>query len=558
MTSAHSPTQYDHALAYLFYSWGISHDFSDGRGAKGGFYEHRAQTTDLLVDLIKKGNPWAPHPDTGRCAADLLWLCHCYPIEKFKQVMLACLTHPQAPDPNTWSTRRVFNTTVKDENYPIPSLWINAIAQHKQSPELAQLYVDLGGRLDAVDHNGDGLLANCGHRDWSDIEKFMRAADSKGFSITASKNGSWSSSWKHLGPAELSDVESKFSELSKKYPHATRSLISPVQEMAEVIRQNRGMRPTSAAFKRLGLDKIIQKDPASFQELFNHTLLLGIELFGRGRSHHVSTTFTYMSGALAKASVKHPDSCHYHKIFAAALSTSEIYRKQFQLLSGGVDIVSKSTDIGQWFQGMETMCQQLKLIATQQNRRYVNPMGTFLNQVNHLFHAPSSATTPAQRHEFLNQVSKNITFAPFDLVDYGDERKGHYLLVQDLLSCCDDSVPEKLRDFLVCLGLEEVGYGLGGFLPAMSLVVQDQPAPSYYTTPYEAAKWLVDTLESYESVFPDNVSKMLNHVHEKIMVKIKDGNAVSGINEVSSYLGRLRLSARAGSRPSQASTRPHM
>lgn len=558
MTSAPSSTQYDYALAYLFYSWGISDDFSDGRGEKGGLYEHRARTTDLLVDLIKKGNPWAPHPETGRCPADLLWLCHCYPTEKFKQVMLACLTHPQAPDPSTWSTRRVFKTTAQDEDSSTPSLWINAIANHQQSPELAQLYVDLGGRLDAVDHNGNGLLANCGWRNWSDIEKFMRAAESKGFNITASKDGSWSSSltWRHLSPTELFEAENKFSELSKKYPNATRSLISPVQEMAEVIRQDRGMRPTSAALKRLGLDGVIQKDPATFQELFNHTLLLGIELFNKRKSRNTSTTFTYMSGVLAKASVKHPDSCHYHKVFAAALSVREAYRKQFQLLSGGVDIVSKSTDIGQWFQGMETLCRQLKLIAAQQDKRYINPMEMFLKQVSHLFHAQSSATTPAQRHEFLNQASKNITFAPFDLTAYSDERKGHYLPVQDLLSCCDDSVPEKLRDFLVCVGLEEVGYG--GFLPAMSFVVQDQPAPGYYATSYEAAKWLVDTLESYESVFPDNVSKMLNHVHEKIMVKIKAGNAVSGINEVSSYLGRLRLSAQVESRPSQASNRPHM
>ena len=174
---------YDPSLAYLMWAWGCADGFSNGTGASAGAYAHRRGTLSLLLEQIAEGDPWKPDPTSDRAPVDWLWeMDRCVP-QDFRAVLEACLTHPCAPNPVTWSERPLYSATHTD--HQPAHTWINGIVKNARGPAVADLYVSLGGRLDAPDRFGCGLLANASQLEWLQIEKFMAAAETQGASLLA-------------------------------------------------------------------------------------------------------------------------------------------------------------------------------------------------------------------------------------------------------------------------------------------------------------------------------------------------------------------------------------
>lgn len=293
---------YDPSLAFLLWAWGGADGFSNGKGSGSGSYAHRRGTVPLLLERIAQGNPWQADPTTGRAPVDWLWRLTRSTPHDFKTVLQACLTHPKAPDPATWSQRLVYDSVEPGQpGGQAPTLWINGIVSHPLGGDVAQLFASLGGRLDALDSSGNGLLSNCSSQPWSKIEQFMAAAESQGASIMDVPEGkSWLSCWGYQSPSDLTEHQAQFVKLAKKYPQACKSSVPPLEEMISVLRQSGGMRSTSAAWKRLDMDKHFREHPKDVVRLQAEVLSLANRVFNASVSSAQSSTLSYLSGRLVK------------------------------------------------------------------------------------------------------------------------------------------------------------------------------------------------------------------------------------------------------------------
>lgn len=295
-------TGYDPSLAFLLWAWGSAEGFSNGNGEASGSYAHRRGTVPLLLERITQGNPWQEDPITGRSPVDWMWRMKRSAPQDFKTILEACLTHPKAPDPATWSRRLVYDSIEPGKpGGQVPTAWINAIVSHPLGGDVAQLYASLGGRLDAVDFSGCGVLANCSSQPWHKIEQFMAAAESQGASVMSVPEGkSWLSCWGQQSPSELADHQAQFVKLAKTYPQACKSSVPPIEEMISVLHQAGGMRSTSAAWKRLDMEKHFRAHPEDVVRLQAEVLYLANRMFSGNYNSAQSSTLSYVSGRLVK------------------------------------------------------------------------------------------------------------------------------------------------------------------------------------------------------------------------------------------------------------------
>lgn len=525
---------YDHALAYVFWAWGKASDFTNNGVENGGYYEHRSQTTDLLVDLIKRGNPWAPDPATGRAAADLLWICRCYPPEQFLRVLDACLTHPQAPDPATWSGRPVFDATTAPNQKP--KLWINAIVEHPQIKDILGRYVQLGGRLDTVDENGRGVLANCGSRSWEDIEFILALAQSQNANVMGTRNGShWITHWHHLSTSENSVAQQKIAELAKKYPQATLSQADPIDEIVSLIRQDPGKRIVATAWKNLGIEKIIGKDEKAFERIFNETLNLSLDHI---LTHLSSTTLPYLAACLAKAAQFHPQACHFQKVLASGFSSHGKCGNSLQLLAGGVCPYPQHADeFSNWFAGLEGLSETLHMVRKNKASRSTKAVTNFINYVLPDFYTSSSSTTPSQRVAFVAALLEDIVQQDGSLAKTRLEN----VSLLAVLECCEEDLPGYLAEELVVLALDEFPRT---FRSAYASFAHSTGAlsPPFNNSRQKGTTWMVNRLEEYaENGAPHRIVKALEKAHDDMWEEKGAFSSVTGLEETFAYLGQLRL-----------------
>lgn len=361
---------YDPSLAYLLWAWGCADGFSNGKGSLHGSYAHRRGSIPFLLEQIAKGDPWKPDPTSGRAPVDWLWEMDRLAPQDFRAVLEACLTHHCAPDPSTWSLRPLYSAS-HAEQQPAQT-WINGIVRNARGPDVAGLYVSLGGRLDSPDRFGRGLLANASQLEWSQIERFMAAAETQGASLlSAPANDSWVTTWNHHSSSELAAHQATLAKLSQKYPAACRSQINPVDEMLSFIRQASGMRPTSAAWKRLEMDRYLRAHPEDLLRMQGAVLSLALRLSSIRSLDTQDSTFFYLAGRLAKLCDPVKDSrllpgCR----LAAALSTkNNTYADAYLLLACSQSATpDPSVSMSDWASAQRVFFEQCLVPSAGQNK----------------------------------------------------------------------------------------------------------------------------------------------------------------------------------------------
>ena len=407
INQAWTEAEYDPSLAFLIWSWGCASGFTNGRGTEAGTFEHRKGMTDLVLQKIKEGNPWQADPISGKAPADWLWEINRTHEQDFLLVMDAILTHPAAPDPVTWSTRPVYSAKKENssEGKEKPSkLWIDAFVSHSHAEAAVNRYVELGGRLDAVGAYGHGLLSNASALDWRVIEKFMAAAEQQHACITAAPQGtSWLNNWRNAPSLDMSNVQKKFQELSRKYPLATRSMISRSEEMIAVIRQAAGMRPTSTAWKRLDMDAFLKSNPEAVAEIFRETLALGLYTITTSRTDKGFSTMSFLSGKLSKI-VKIEDNPALRPVarLASAFSLAgSRYEDVFSLLSAGQNpLPGEGEDLAAWLSDINAVMSVFRGTKT-------NPYGQMSN-AKRLFCDGFIAALKTQIQSMSPEVARNL------------------------------------------------------------------------------------------------------------------------------------------------------
>lgn len=561
-------SQYDHSLTYFFWAWGCADGFGDKSGEGGGFYEHRRQSTSRLLEMIRQGNPWVPDPKSGRAAVDFLWATNHLPKDDFLSVMEACLTHPQAPDPSTWSTRDVFNS---QEKVGIPSTkWIMAMVRHPLGPDMVMPYVRLGGRLDAVDQHGYGVLANCQHLSWPNLEKFLAAAQVQGVSVMAAPEGkTWMSKWAVSSPTELADAQNKISALSSVYPKACQLLTPPEDEMCSTILSTEGMRPTSSAWKRLDMDKVLREDPKAFRKVFFHALAVaklvsGLNFHSNNNNTKYST-LSFLAGKLSKLCVHHGGVVDDYQAMAAVLSPGsgpEKVKNSFSLLSSGKQSIPATPgEFAAWARKITHISEKLDEVsdAIRDYGWRSRTMDTFVPRLaKFVFTSPSISQDRALA--FLDVLLDRYEF-------HIGQRKLNYSSWSSRIGCEDLieqvarlSLTEKQKKTLLQMALDTM-YSRpdSAFVSRLGKFLQgDFESERLYT---DASPWFKETLDGFVSRrdFPQEVLPSLLRARQTLSASLGQKNYMSEhVKAVSSYLGNsiLRIQSNKAVNSSTASSAP--
>ena len=485
---------YDPSLAFLLWAWGSASGFSNGKGENAGAFDHRRGTLPLLLDRIKSGNPWQPDPMTGRAPVDWMWCLSRSNAADFMKVLEACLTHPQAPDPVTWSTRLVYDAR-HDNKSGEQINWISAMVSHPLGGDAADLYVRLGGRLDALSTSGWGVLADSSHQEWSKITQFMKAAHSQGASLLGAPEGhSWVSGWKHLSPSELAKSQAEFMRLAELYPLACVSSISPMDEMLSVVRQAAGMRPTSAAWKRLGMDKHLNTHPDDVLHLQAAVLSLAWGLSRLNSSDSQNSTLSYLVGRLSKWSDPQKDPRLLPGCRLAAAFSSQIRRYEDELLllaCGQTCLPDTSLSPSLWLEEQRQLLEE-RWPATlhQTSPQSSQAARTFTASVLSFLAADDQQLSPSERREYLNELlsAQDRWVQPDDIVVL--------LLIDSLSSPCQDTTA-KLS--MMALDMLATDQATATTLSRAVVSLGGDPAAAPASNEELAVQYLLDILPSQAS-----------------------------------------------------------